>query len=797
MDSLIMSTPAERFAEAKARNLHRLTNEFLGRYPFSMDDFQIQGCQALENGKSVLVAAPTGAGKTIVGEFAAFLAMESGKKCFYTTPIKALSNQKFQDLSAMFGESNVGLLTGDTSINSEAPIVIMTTEVLRNMIYSASSTLTDLRYVVMDEVHYLADRFRGAVWEEILIHLPESIQVAALSATVSNAEEFGDWLQTVRGEMQVIVSESRPVPLYQHVLFGNRLLDLFSSSTKVNPEILRLEKESLRAVRTKYGNSGGKKNWRDSSQITPTIKALGRAEVIEKLDREGLLPAITFIFSRAQCDNAVKQCLAAGLRLTNAEERSQIREVISEKTKSLPEDDLIVLGFHEWVDSLERGIASHHAGLLPAFKECVEELFQRGLIKAVFATETLALGINMPARTVVLEKLTKWNGESHVSVTPGEYTQLTGRAGRRGIDIEGNAVILWNKDIDSASAAGLASTRTYPLKSSFKPTYNMTINLISQFGAARARTSLESSFAQFQADKAVVGLARQIKRNNDAISELEEEISCHLGDFVEYAQIRFEIKELERGLSTKRRKAREFEEEKIADARKALRNHSCHGCSDRETHARIAERADRLRRENSGLSARVANRTHVIARRFDLIKVMLEKFGYLNNDAITASGKLLSKIYGETDILIAEMIRREAFGQLTAAELVSIVSVFVYESRKDAPPKLPRGQVEEVLSDLVKVWIEINDLEVDLGLEPIREPDAGFCWASYRWASGHSLTAILKGTELTVGDFVRSMKQIIDLLRQIAIASPHLSPIVSDALGRIDRGVIAYAGAVV
>ena len=792
-----MSTPAERFAEAKARNLHRLTNEFLGRYPFSMDDFQIQGCQALEKGKSVLVAAPTGAGKTIVGEFAAFLAMESGKKCFYTTPIKALSNQKFQDLSAMFGESNVGLLTGDTSINSEAPIVIMTTEVLRNMIYSASSTLTDLRYVVMDEVHYLADRFRGAVWEEILIHLPESIQVAALSATVSNAEEFGDWLQTVRGEMQVIVSESRPVPLYQHVLFGNRLLDLFSSSTKVNPEILRLEKESIRAVRTKYGNSGGKKNWRDSSQITPTIKALGRAEVIEKLDREGLLPAITFIFSRAQCDNAVKQCLAAGLRLTNAEERSQIREVISEKTKSLPEDDLIVLGFHEWVDSLERGIASHHAGLLPAFKECVEELFQRGLIKAVFATETLALGINMPARTVVLEKLTKWNGESHVSVTPGEYTQLTGRAGRRGIDIEGNAVILWNKDIDSASAAGLASTRTYPLKSSFKPTYNMTINLISQFGAARARTSLESSFAQFQADKAVVGLARQIKRNNDAISELEEEISCHLGDFVEYAQIRFEIKELERGLSTKRRKAREFEEEKIADARKALRNHSCHGCSDRETHARIAERADRLRRENSGLSARVANRTHVIARRFDLIKVMLEKFGYLNNDVITANGKLLSKIYGETDILIAEMIRREAFGQLTAAELVSIVSVFVYESRKDAPPKLPRGQVEEVLSDLVKVWIEINDLEVDLGLEPIREPDAGFCWASYRWASGHSLTAILKGTELTVGDFVRSMKQIIDLLRQIAIASPHLSPIVSDALGRIDRGVIAYAGAVV
>ncbi|CAB4744476.1 unannotated protein [freshwater metagenome] len=791
-----MLTPAERLTQSKIKGAHPATNAFISRYPFEMDSFQVQGCHALESGKSVLVAAPTGAGKTIVGEFAAHLAITTGKKCFYTTPIKALSNQKYQDLCSMYGDSNVGLLTGDTSINSEAPIVIMTTEVLRNMIYSSSKTLSDLRFVVLDEVHYLADRFRGAVWEEILIHLPESIQVAALSATVSNAEEFGDWLQTVRGEMKVIVSEIRPVPLYQHVLFGNRLLDLFSASTKVNPEILRLEKESLRSVKTRYSGGQGKKQWRDNAQITPTIKALGRSDVIEKLDREGLLPAITFIFSRAQCDSAVRQCVASGLRLTNAEERSEIRQVIAEKTKSLPEDDLIVLGYHEWVDSLERGIAAHHAGLLPAFKECVEELFQRGLIKAVFATETLALGINMPARTVVLEKLTKWNGESHVSVTPGEYTQLTGRAGRRGIDIEGNAVILWNKDIDSASAAGLASTRTYPLKSSFKPTYNMTINLISQFGAQRARTSLESSFAQFQADKAVVGLARQIHRNTEAIKELESEINCHLGDFVEYAQIRFEIKELEKGLSTKKRKAREFEEEKISEARKSLRNHACHGCSDRETHARIAERADRLRRENDGLKTRVANRTHVIARRFDLIKIMLEKFGYLSNDVITPNGKLLSKIYGETDLLIAEMIRREAFSQLTAAELVSIVSVFVHESRKESQPKLPRGNVEDVLADLVKTWVEINDLETELGLEPIREPDAGFCWASYRWASGHSLTAILKGTELTVGDFVRSMKQIIDLLRQIAIASPHLSPLVSDALGRIDRGVIAYAGAV-
>jgi len=788
-------SPAERFAAVKRKSENPETEKFISRYPFDLDQFQIDGCHALESGHSVLVAAPTGAGKTIVGEFAAHLAMASGKKCFYTTPIKALSNQKYQDLCEMFGDASVGLLTGDTSFNSEAQIVVMTTEVLRNMIYANSSTLIDLRYVVMDEVHYLADKFRGAVWEEILIHLPESAQLAALSATVSNAEEFGDWLQTVRGETKVIVSENRPVPLYQHVLFGNRLLDLFVEGGKVNPEILKLEKESYRQVRTRYGGPAHKKS--DSSgKITPSMKALGRAEVIEKLDREGLLPAITFIFSRAACDAAVKQCLVGGIRLTSTEERSLIREIIHQKTHHLPEEDLVVLGFHEWVESLERGIAAHHAGLLPAFKETVEELFQQNLVKAVFATETLALGINMPARTVVLEKLTKWNGESHVSVTPGEYTQLTGRAGRRGIDIEGNAVILWNKDIDSASAAGLASTRTYPLKSSFKPTYNMTINLISQFGAERARTSLESSFAQFQADKAVVGLARQISRNEKAMTELAGSYECHLGDFGEYSDIRAAIKEIEKVLSFKSKKHRLQGEEEIAELRRQMRAHPCHSCSDREGHSRYAERIQRLKRENTGLHERVAARTNVIARRFDLVRAMLDQLGYIQGNAITPSGKLLSKIYGETDLLIAETIQSGDLDTLNPQELVSVLSAFVYETRREEPPKVPRGEVQDVLAELVHRWGSIYDKELAIGLEPLREPDLGFCFPSFRWASGHSLTAILKGTELTVGDFVRNMKQIIDLLRQIGIAAPHLQPVVTEALRRVDRGVIAYAGAI-
>ena len=775
-------SPSESYAKTKLMNKYPKTKKFADTFPFELDPFQIEACHALENGKGVLVAAPTGAGKTIVGEFAVDLVINSGGKCFYTTPIKALSNQKFSELSEKYGESKVGLLTGDTSINSEAQIVVMTTEVLRNMIYSNSSTINDLKYVVMDEVHYLADKFRGAVWEEILIHLSEAVQVISLSATVSNAEEFGEWLQTVRGDTEVIVSEIRPVPLYQHVLFGNRLVDLFGENHKLNPELTRLERDSYRQVRG---------TWREKPKGP---KSLTRSEVIEKLDREGLLPAITFIFSRNNCDAAVRQCLAAGIRLTNSQERSSIREVVAKNIKSLAEEDLVVLGYYEWADALERGVAAHHAGLLPAFKVTVEELFQRGLVKAVFATETLALGINMPARTVVLEKLSKWNGEGHVAISPGEYTQLTGRAGRRGIDIEGNAVILWGNELDSTSVGGLASTRTYPLKSSFKPTYNMSINLISQFGSDKARTSLESSLAQFQADKAVVGLAKQIRKNESARDSLFIEAKCDKGDFIEYSQLRGQIKKLESDSKRSKRKRAEIDDE-IASIRKRMKNHICHSCPDRENHSRFAERALILQREIDGLTERINSRTNVIAKRFDRIKIILDKFGYIDNDQITKPGKMLAKIYGETDLLIAESIRADLFSNLSATDLVAVISSCIYESRNDEAAKIPRGEIQTTLSGISKIYGRIHSAETDLNLEPMRAPDFGFCWASHKWASGNSLTSVLKGNDLTVGDFVRSMKQIIDLLRQLRVAAPHLQSVIDQALTKVDRGVIAYAGA--
>ena len=786
-----MTTPAEKFAAAKVRNLHKETTAFVQSFDFEFDPFQVAACHAVEEGSGVLVAAPTGAGKTVVGEFAAHLALKLGKKCFYTTPIKALSNQKYSEFVAMFGEDRVGLLTGDTSINGEADVLVMTTEVLRNMLYAGSNTLTNLGYVVMDEVHYLADKFRGAVWEEVLIHLMESVQVISLSATVSNAEEFGEWLGEVRGNTQVIVSEIRPIPLYQHVLIGNRLLDLFDKPGQINPEILRREREAVRKASISRHRRG---------RFSEAQDRLSRADIIEKLANQNLLPAITFIFSRIGCDAAVKQCLHAGLRLTSTAEREEIRSTALKYTQNIAEEDLVVLGFDEWLSALERGIAAHHAGLLPSFKSAVEELFQKGLIKAVFATETLALGINMPARTVVLEKLIKFNGESHVPITPGEYTQLTGRAGRRGIDIEGNAVIQWSPTVDSASAAGLASTRTYPLRSSFAPTYNMSINLIARFGRERARRSLESSFAQFQADRAVVGLSRQIAKNEAAIEELLSQAVCHLGDFLEYARIRREIKEVESLLSRRDHKKtfdnrqRARLESDLTDLRKGLRNHSCHSCAQREDHSRFAEKAGRLNRENDGLRTRVQSRTHVIAKTFDQICQVLTHLGYIEGEKPTAQGKILTKIYAESDLLLTEAIRRGVLDELNAPELLSVVSTMIFESRNadNVAPKMPSPRVSSALADVISIWAELEELETEYGVKTQRQPDAGFCWVSYRWANGNSLQSVLKGTDMSVGDFVRSTKQLSDLLNQIAAASEKLRPVCKDAVKRIDRGVVAF-----
>src|SRR5437764_1158231 len=441
-----MSSPAERYAAARRRTAHPTLADFTADLGFFLDPFQVEACEALEEGSGVLVCAPTGAGKTVVGEFAVHKALAEGRKAFYTTPIKALSNQKYADLVERYGERRVGLLPGDNAISGDAPVVVMTTEVLRNMLYAESPAIDGLGYVVMDEVHYLADRFRGAVWEEVIIHLPPSVTLVSLSATVSNAEEFADWLVTVRGDTAVVVSEVRPVPLWQHMLVGNRVFDLFSLRPAAHAAEPGLEP---RALSTRE---------RGASVVDPEL-----------------------------------------VRFVREHERR--------------------------IDSWDGGGSRSRNGFShrPRYRP--------------------------PSRPSVLERLVKWNGEAHVDVTPGEYTQLTGRAGRRGIDVEGHAVVIWAPGMDPAVVAGLASTRTYPLRSSFRPSYNMAVNLVSSFGRARARELLASSFAQFQADRSVVGLARAAARHERDAERLAAEMSTAVGDVAGYAQLRREIADRERALS--------------------------------------------------------------------------------------------------------------------------------------------------------------------------------------------------------------------------------------------------------
>lgn len=970
-----MSSPAERYAASRRRAAFERSelSTFAAGYAFGLDPFQLEACAALEGGRGVLVAAPTGAGKTVVGEFAVHLALSQGRKAFYTTPIKALSNQKYGDLARRHGAENVGLLTGDTTVNGDAPVVVMTTEVLRNMLYSGSATLDGLGYVVMDEVHYLADRFRGPVWEEVIIHLPDDVQLVSLSATVSNAEEFGDWLTMVRGDTAVVVSETRPVPLWQHVLATDALFDLYAGHVDptapgvdppINPDLAVALRRGDRAEGWRGPGDRGYRGGGRARAQTRGAARLGsrrpapRFAVVDLLDQGGLLPAIFFIFSRAGCDAAVQQCLRAGLRLTTAEQEATIRAVVEERCASIPRQDLAVLGFWEWSQALERGIAAHHAGLLPLFKETVEELFSRGLVKVVFATETLALGINMPARSVVLEKLTKWDGSAHVDITPGEYTQLTGRAGRRGIDVEGHAVVVDHGGLDPVALAGLASRRTYPLRSSFRPTYNMAVNLVAQVGRDRAREVLETSFAQFQADRAVVGLARQAQSHAEALEGYAAAMRCHLGDFAEYADLRRKVADREQDLSREAARARRSEalaslrdlrigdvveipvgrragyavvldpgrdagldgprptvltaerqvrtlsaaelsggvrpvtrvrvpkafaprnpaarrdlvsamntalsepprsgragrdaddgdrprtrhdrddrhdrkghgrarsaaadDATLAELRRRMRNHPCHGCSEREDHARWGERYHRLRKEHDALVRRIDGRTSSIARVFDRICDVLTERGYLElvegedrTDAeaaagpvhgpartrVTAAGQFLRRLYAESDLLVAECLRTGIWDGLDGPALAAAVSAVVFEARREereAAPPLPggpQGRLARALDETQRAWSRLEDLELAHGLSATRPLDLGLVEPVHRWASGRGLASVLQGTDLAAGDFVRWCKQVVDLLDQVAQVAPHPQTRAAARRGvdQVRRGVVAYS----
>ncbi len=788
----------------------------------------------------------------------------------------------------------MGLLTGDNSINGDAPVVVMTTEVLRNMIYAGSPALAGLRYVVLDEVHYLQDAYRGPVWEEVIIHLPDTVSLVCLSATVSNAEELAEWITTVRGTTRLVLEEKRPVELRNLYLVGDRqseqphLLPTLVDG-RPNREAERLDNENLSGRGPRRGDRRPRRRF-----FTPR-----RPEVIEMLGEREMLPSLYFIFSRIGCEEAVSACLDAGLRLTTPDERLRIRAIVDERTSALTDDDLDVLGYDRWAPALEMGLAAHHAGMVPPFKEAVEACFVEGLVKAVFATETLALGVNMPARSVVIERLTKFTGEARAFLTPGEYTQLTGRAGRRGIDELGYAIVLWSPFVPFDQVASLASSRTYGLRSAFRPTYNMAANLVRRYEPSDAHHLLNLSFAQFQADQAVVRFEARIERQQERLAKLTEEARCELGDVGEYRRlvqaeraateptlaersaIEFALARLMPGdiveaggrrlavLSVAQRRggmmrlkgidstgepvtlgiddiiapphrtgrleipkpyqpnnrafqhkvADELRSARLSDGARqgsgdagiaplnrsapapepsAVEQHPVHACPDRDLHLRAEGQAERARRELSDMRREVRSRTESLARRFDRVLRLLEAWGYLDGWALTERGQVLARTYHEADLLVAEAMTAGLLDDLDPASLAGLMSCFTYEHRGPGTPSapwFPSRHVRARWGELERLADQVRADEEAAGLPPTRAPDPGFVALAHAWAAGEPLGEVLSDEDLSGGDFVRNVKTLIDLVRQVGEVAPNPSTARSarQAAEALHRGVVSIS----
>ncbi|KAA8820525.1 DEAD/DEAH box helicase [Bifidobacterium rousetti] len=841
-------SPSARYAAFRKRRAEdaSVAARFARTLPFELDDFQSQANDALEAGKNVLVAAPTGAGKTVVADFAVYLAQDRNVKAFYTTPIKALSNQKYHDLVDVYGPDKVGLLTGDTSINSEADIVVMTTEVLRNMLYEHSTTLDALRYVILDEVHYLADRFRGPVWEEVIIHLPERVRIVALSATVSNVEDFGKWISSVRGGTELVVSERRPVPLEQHVIVQRddhtepEIIDLYrrddhgDQTMKLNPDLAgrldqldriaaRRQGEERSHKRHDHGRKGGK--GRPGGQTRkPERHTPRRWAVVDELNFLDMLPGIYFIFSRNGCDQAVEQCVNAGLELTSEQEARRIRTIVDEMVEGqLSQADLKALGFSRFRFALEEGFASHHAGMIALFRQIVERLFEEGLVKMVFATETLALGINMPARCVVVEKLEKFDGTGHVALTPGEFTQLTGRAGRRGIDTIGHAIVVDHRGFVPATAAALSSKRVYPLHSSFKATFNMAVNLLNSSDYETSRITLDHSFAQWEANASAWELESRMATLKEAIDGYEKAFSCEHGDFREFMTLRMRLSDLEKTernrlkhtafrSDSERSDAFRDLDRRIGDLRKQEQHHPCRECPDLQQHLKWGHRWTREMRELERVQERYDSRTGSVARQFDRICDVLTELGYLERSGdrdlrLTEHGQLLRRLYSEQDVVLAQAILTGALDLLPPAGLAAVLSLLVYEARRGAggePRYYPgsiHGPIAVAAGELKAIRNQVSALCEDHGLDPLPDLDAGILDIMYEWADGEDLSEVLRGVELTGGDFVRNAKRLADVLQQIASAENYLGPNgkslaerARKAVEMVNRGVVSYSG---
>ncbi len=730
-------------------------------FPFELDDFQKQACEIIDNGESVVVCAPTGAGKTVIAQHAIHRALEQGCRIFYTTPLKALSNQKFYDFGEKYGQDKVGLLTGDTSINRNAQIVIMTTEVFRNMLYgtnfgAVADNLKDVKYVVLDEVHYMNDEQRGTVWEESIIYCPTNIQIIALSATVANGEELTQWINTVHSKTKLVNTDFRPVPLRFYYFDSSqpfKLLPLLTPEGTLNKKI-KPEKPQWAKGRDKRKKSYVK-------------------QIISNLAQNDMLPAIYFTFSRKKCDEQMEKC--SGLGLNTKAEQEKIKSFIEEFIADNPH-----LYGNKHTEYLIQGVASHHAGLLPAWKNLVEKLFQKGLIKIVFATETLAAGINMPARSTVISATSKRTDTGHRMLTANEFLQMSGRAGRRGMDEIGYVTIVGTSFQSPEEVAELVLSDSNPLESRFSPSYSMVLNLLQRFNLEESKELILKSFGYYSSDFRLKPILLQIEQYDNEISERSFVCPSRLNDdkMLEYDRLRFlyvqnrqTYKKILRQEKGKHRalsaEVIEFGNRNKEDLKK-LQSYPCDICKHYKKHAKNIEVIKRIESKKKKLRKEIERQKDIYWNKFLSHRAILEEYGYLTNDYPTEKGKTTSQIRSENELYLAEIIFSGVLENLKPSELAGVICAITTEELRAEIPYIPFSEkVRKTLNQIRNIKRKLEKTQSKYNVETPLNINPYFSSLIELWVEGAEWNTVSEQVDMGEGDIVRAFKRTVDVLRQL------------------------------
>ena len=734
-------------------------------FPFELDDFQKEACKCIENKESVVVCAPTGAGKTVIAEFAIQCALKNDERIFYTTPLKALSNQKFNDFSQRYGADKVGLLTGDSSFNRNAQIVVMTTEVFRNMLYctnfgSISDNMQKVRYVVLDEVHYMNDEQRGTVWEESIIYCPTDVQIIALSATVANADKLTEWINTVHSKTKLINTDFRPVPLRYYYFDSsqpNTILPLLSPGGLLNKKIRPEKKEFRRGPR---GRAQQKSHVKD---------------VVRNLYEKDMLPAIYFTFSRKKCDEQMEKC--ASLCLVTKQEQEEIKRIIDEYIAENP-----YLYKNKHIEFLLQGVASHHAGLLPSWKVLVEKLFQKGLIKVVFATETLAAGINMPARSTVISSISKRTDDGHRMLTASEFLQMSGRAGRRGMDEVGYVTIVGTPFQSPQEVADLVLSDANPLESRFAPSYSMVLNLLQRFTLDEAKELILKSFGYFSSNSRLIGLTTQQELNNEKIKEVSEfRCWCKLTNkdlqeynkvrniYVQNRQIAKTIRKQEKGKHRPLPPEAIAFEQTVKEQLNKMHSFNCDTCKLYKKHMKSLDLLERYQKRGEQLAKEIDNQRDIFWNKFLSHRNVLSIYGYLQDDFPTDKGKTASQIRSENELFLAEIIFSGVLDNLTPAELASVICAITTEDmRADMYSQLPLSQkVRKTLNKIKDIRRKLERVQNENNVDDCMYINSFYCALIEMWANGAEWDEIINQVEMGEGDVVRCFKRVVDVLRQL------------------------------